>query len=110
MCKRYAILHWNAIPVFADIEDQTFNLSPKSVEENITPYTKAIMAVDIFGQSCDIDELMLIAKRHDLKVITDSAQAPGVFNKGRFAGTLSHVGGFSLNYHKHIHTGEVELL
>jgi perosamine synthetase len=101
-----SILHWNAIPVFADIEDQTFNLDPKSVEENITPYTKAIMAVDIFGQSCDIDELMLIAKRHGLKVITDTAQAPGVFNKGRFTGTLSHVGGFSLNYHKHIHTGE----
>ncbi len=101
-----AILHWNAIPVFADIEGETFNIDPKSVEKNITPYTKAIMAVDIFGQSCDIDELMIIAKRHNLKVITDTAQAPGAFNKGRFTGTLSHVGGFSLNYHKHIHTGE----
>jgi perosamine synthetase len=74
-----AILHWNAIPVFADIERETFNLDPESVEANITPYTKAIMAVDIFGHSCDIDTLMEIAKRNNLKVITDSAQAPGVF-------------------------------
>jgi perosamine synthetase len=105
-----AILHWNAIPVFADIEPDTFNLDPKSVEANITPYTKAIMAVDIFGHSCDIDALMDIAERHNLKVITDSAQAPGVMNKGRVTGTLAHVGGYSLNYHKHIHTGEGGIL
>jgi len=101
-----AILHWNAIPVFADIEAETFNLDPKSIEANITPYTKAIMAVDIFGHSCDIDTIMKIAERHNLKVITDSAQAPGVFNKERMTGTLAHVGGYSLNYHKHIHAGE----
>lgn len=105
-----AILHWNAIPVFADIEPETFSLDPKSVEANITPHTRAIMAVDIFGHSCDIDALMEIAARHDLKVITDSAQAPGVFNKGRVTGTLAHVGGYSLNYHKHIHTGEGGIL
>lgn len=101
-----AILHWNAIPVFADIEPETFNIDPVSVEANITPYTKAIMAVDIFGHSCDVDALMAIAERHNLKVITDTAQSPGALNKGRFAGTLTHVGGYSLNYHKHIHTGE----
>ena len=105
-----AILHWNAIPVFVDIEPETFNLDPKSVEANITPYTKAIIAVDIFGHSCDIDVLMEIAKRHNLKVITDTAQAPGTFNKGRVTGTLAHVGGYSLNYHKHIHTGEGGIL
>lgn len=105
-----AILHWNAIPVFADIERETFNLDPKSVEANITPYTKAIMAIDIFGHSCDIDAFMEIAERHNLKVITDTAQAPGTFNKGRVTGTLSHVGGYSLNYHKHIHTGEGGIL
>lgn len=105
-----AILHWNGIPVFADIEAETFNLDPKSVEANITPYTKAIMAVDIFGHSCDIDALLEIARRHNLKVITDTAQAPGTFNKGRVTGTLAHVGGYSLNYHKHIHTGEGGIL
>jgi len=101
-----AILHWNAIPVFADIDKETFCLDPVSVEANISPYTKAIMAVDIFGQSADIDALMDIAQRHNLKVITDTAQAPGAFYNKQYAGTLSHVGGFSLNYHKHIHTGE----
>jgi dTDP-4-amino-4,6-dideoxygalactose transaminase len=103
-------LHWNAIPVFADIDPKTFCLDPKSVESNITPYTKAIMAVDIFGQSADMDALMAIAKRHGLKVISDTAQAPGAKYKGQFAGTLADVGGFSLNYHKHIHTGEGGIL
>ena len=101
-----AIVHWNAIPVFADIESETFNLDPSSVERNITPQTKAIMAVDIFGHSADMDALMAIAKKHGLKVISDTAQAPGAYYKGKYAGTLAHVGGYSLNYHKHIHTGE----
>jgi len=105
-----AILHWNAIPVFADIDPETFNLDPKSVEANITPYTKAIMVADIFGQSADMDELMAIAAKHGLKVISDTAQAPGALYKGRHAGTLADVGGYSLNYHKHIHTGEGGIL
>jgi perosamine synthetase len=105
-----AILHWNAIPVFADIELDTFNIDPASVEANITPYTKAIMAVDIFGHSADVDALMAIAEKHNLKLITDTAQAPGTFYKGRITGTLAHVGGYSLNYHKHIHTGEGGIL
>jgi perosamine synthetase len=105
-----AILHWNAIPVFADIDPATFCLDPKSVEANITSYTKAIMAVDIFGQSADMDALLSIAKRHGLKVISDTAQAPGAIYKGKYAGTLADVGGFSLNYHKHIHTGEGGIL
>jgi len=105
-----AILHWNAIPVFADIETDTFCLDPVSVEANITPYTKAIMAVDIFGHAANMDALMSIAERHGLKVITDTAQSPGAMYKGQFAGTQAHVGGYSLNYHKHIHTGEGGIL
>lgn len=105
-----AIMHWNAIPVFADIDPETFNLCPKSVEANITPYTKAIMVADIFGQSADIDALMAIAAKHGLKVISDTAQAPGALYKGKYAGTVAHVGGYSLNYHKHIHTGEGGIL
>ena len=105
-----AILHWNAIPVFADIQKDTFNICPKSVKKNITANTKAIMAVDIFGHSCDVDALMEIAEEYKIKLITDSAQAPGSFYHGKHTGTQSHLGGFSLNYHKHIHTGEGGIL
>jgi dTDP-4-amino-4,6-dideoxygalactose transaminase len=105
-----AILQWNAIPVFADIDPKTYNLDPVSIEKNITPYTKAIMVADIFGQSADMDAIMAIAAEHNLKVISDTAQAPGAMYKGRFAGTCAHVGGYSLNYHKHIHTGEGGIL
>jgi perosamine synthetase len=101
-----AILNWNAIPVFADIEADTFNLDPESVKASITPYTKAIMVADIFGHSSNIDALMDIADTYNLKVISDTAQSPGTYNRGRLTGTLAHVGGYSLNYHKHIHTGE----
>lgn len=105
-----AILHWNAIPVFSDIEKDTFNLDVKNLETKITKRTKAIMAADIFGHSCNVSELMKFAKKYDLKLITDSAQSPGVFNKDKLTGTESHVGGYSLNYHKHIHTGEGGIL
>ena len=105
-----AILHWNAIPVFADIEPETFNIDPESVIKNITPYTKAIMAIDIFGHSCDVQELLKICEKYNLKLITDTAQSPGAEISGYFTGTQSHVGGFSLNYHKHIHTGEGGIL
>jgi dTDP-4-amino-4,6-dideoxygalactose transaminase len=105
-----AILHWNAIPVFADIESDTFCLDPAAVEANITTYTKAILAVDIFGHSANMDALMAIASKHGLKVISDTAQAPGASWRGRYAGTLADVGGYSLNYHKHIHTGEGGIL
>lgn len=101
-----AIVHWNAIPVFADIEPETFCLDPKSIEANITPHTRAIMSVDIFGHSANMEAIMAIAAKHGLKVISDTAQAPGALYKGKYAGTLAHVGGYSLNYHKHIHTGE----
>lgn len=101
-----SILHWGAIPIFADIESTTFNIDPLSIEKNISPNTKAILAIDIFGHSCNIDTIKKIAKTHNLKIITDSAQAPGSENKGRVTGTIGDIGGFSLNYHKHIHTGE----
>ena len=101
-----AILHWNAIPIFADIEEDTFNLDPASVEANITSHTKAIMAIDIFGHSADIDALRKIADKYNLKIISDTAQSPGAIYKGKLAGTMADIGGYSLNYHKHIHTGE----
>lgn len=101
-----AILIWNAIPVFADIEDETFNLDPASIERNITPRTRAIMVTDIFGHAADLDAIMAIARRHNLKVVEDCAQAPAARYRGRYAGTIADIGVYSLNYHKHIHTGE----
>ncbi len=101
-----AILVWNAIPVFADIESETFNLDPAAVERAISPRTKAIMVADIFGHSADIPALMELARRYNLRVIEDAAQAPGAQAGSKLAGTNGHVGGYSLNYHKHIHTGE----
>ena len=105
-----AILLWNAIPVFADIDEEIFNIDPLSIEKNITPQTKAIIAVDIYGHSADMDSILEIANRHNLKVISDCAQAPNAKYKGKFAGTLADIGVFSLNYHKHIHTGEGGIL
>ncbi len=101
-----AILHWNAIPVFADIEADTFCIDPSSVEANITEHTRAIVAIDIFGHPANMAELSRIAKQHNLKLISDSAQAPGALYRNHYAGTMSDIGVFSLNYHKHIHTGE----
>jgi len=101
-----AIIHWNAIPVFADIKRENFCIDPASIEKLINKRTKAIMAVDIFGQSADMNEIMELADKYNLKVISDSAQAPGALYRGKYTGTLAHIGGYSLNYHKHIHTGE----
>ena len=101
-----AILVWNAIPVFADIEDETFNLDPVSIEKNITPYTKAIVVTNIFGHPASLYEIMAIAKKYKLKVIEDNAQAPGALYHDKYTGCVSDIGVFSLNYHKHIHTGE----
>ncbi len=105
-----AILHWNCIPVFADIDRDTFNIDPASIERQISPRTRAIMAVDIFGQSANIPALAAIAKRHKLKLISDTAQSPGARCGDAYAGTLADIGGYSLNYHKHIHCGEGGIL
>ncbi len=101
-----AALVYGAIPVFADIDPEIFCLDPKSIRDRITSRTKAVIAVDIFGHPAEFDEIMAIAREHDLVVIEDTAQAPGATYKGRYAGTLGHMGVFSLNYHKTIHSGE----
>lgn len=105
-----AILHWNGIPIFADIDPETFNICPERVEELITKKTKAIIAVDIFGQTADMAKLREIADRYGLKLLGDTAQSPGAKTGDAFTGTLADIGGFSLNYHKHIHCGEGGIL
>ena len=101
-----AILHWNAIPVFIDIEHDMYCIDPEKIEEKITSRTKAILVIDIFGQSAEMDKILSIARKHNLLVVSDCAQSPGTYYKGKLTGTLADIGGFSFNYHKHIHTGE----
>jgi len=101
-----AALVYGGIPVFADIDPETFCLSPASIRERITPRTKAIIVVDIFGHPAEMNEIMQIAREHHLVVIEDAAQAPGAHYHGRNAGTLADMGVYSLNYHKTIHCGE----
>lgn len=101
-----AALAYNAVPVFADIEPDCFCLSAESVQQKITSRTKAILVVDLFGQPYDVDGINAVAKKHNLLVIEDAAQAPGAKFRGKYAGTLGDIGVFSLNYHKHIHSGE----
>ena len=101
-----AALVYGAIPVFADIEPDYFCLDPKSIEARITPRTRAIIVVDIFGQPYDVEAINRIAEKHGLVVIEDCAQAPLATWRGRYAGTFGTMGVYSLNYHKHVHTGE----
>jgi perosamine synthetase len=105
-----AILFYGGIPVFADIDPDTFNITAATIEPHITQRTKAIMVVHIFGQTAEMEAIMLMARKHNLKVIEDGAQSPGVKYKGKPICGFGDVGGFSLNYHKHIHTGEGGML
>jgi len=100
------ILFQNAVPVFADIDPETFCIDPKSVEERITPRTRVILEVNLFGHPAEFDELIMIAQRQNLVLIEDNAQSPGALYKGKLAGTIGDMGIFSLNYHKSIQTGE----
>lgn len=101
-----AALVYGAIPVFADIDPRTFCLSAETIRARLTPYTKAILVVDIFGYPVDFEPIMALARERGIVVIEDAAQAPGARRGGRWAGTLADIGVFSLNYHKTIHTGE----
>ncbi|MBM9589066.1 DegT/DnrJ/EryC1/StrS family aminotransferase [Leptospira sp. 201903075] len=97
---------YGAVPVFADIDIENYGLNPESIEEKITPRTKAIIVVHIFGNPAKMDEIMRIARKHNLYVIEDCAQSPLATYKDKYVGTIGDIGVFSLNYHKHIHTGE----
>lgn len=101
-----APLTYGGIPVFADIEDQTYCIDIDSVRRLITPRTRAIIAVNLFGHPARLHELRSLADEHSIVLIEDNSQAPLAKEGGRFSGTIGHIGVFSLNYHKHIHTGE----
>lgn len=96
----------NAVPVFADIDPETYCLDPESVRRLISPRTKAIIVVDLFGGTADFDALRAIANEHHLKIIEDNAQAPGGTYNGVYSGTLGDIGVFSYNRHKVMQCGE----
>jgi dTDP-4-amino-4,6-dideoxygalactose transaminase len=101
-----SVLNWNLVPVFCDIEKNTFNIDPIEIEKKITKKTKAILAVDIFGHPANVIEIRKICKKYNLKFILDCAQSPYSKYKGRFSSEYADVAGYSFNYHKHISTGE----
>ncbi|RLA64054.1 MAG: DegT/DnrJ/EryC1/StrS family aminotransferase [Epsilonproteobacteria bacterium] len=100
------VLMNNAVPVFADIKPDTFNINPAEIEKNITPLTKAILPVHLFGNPADMDEIMEIAGENNLKVIEDAAQAPGAKYQNKLVGTIGDCGIFSLTENKNITSGE----
>jgi len=104
-----ALMH-NAIPVFADVERDTFCLDPVSVRKAITPLTRAIIPVHLFGHPAAMDSIMEMAREHNLKVIEDCAQAPGALYKEQRVGTIGDCGVFSFQESKNIMTGEGGML
>jgi len=101
-----AVVLYGGVPVFADIQEDIFCIDPKSIAARITPRTRGIMVVHIFGHPADMDPIMKIAREHRLWVIEDCAQIPGGEYRGGFVGAIGDLGVFSLNRHKHIQTGE----
>ena len=101
----YTILMTGALPVFAE-NDDTFTLDPKDFERKITPQTKAVMAVHLFGSPCNMDAIMDVARRHKIKVLEDSAQYAGGQYKGKHTATIGDIGIFSFQLHKMITAGE----
>jgi perosamine synthetase len=101
-----AVLYCNAVPVFADIDPDSFLMDPEDVRRKITKRTKAIMPVHLYGEVCDMTEIMKIAKEHGLKVLEDCAQCYLGTHKGRIGGTIGDVGSWSFENSKHLTTGD----
>jgi dTDP-4-amino-4,6-dideoxygalactose transaminase len=98
-------LFCGAVPVFADIDDKTFNIVPHLIENKITPKTRAVIIVDLFGQPCDMDEIIAICKKHNLLLIEDACQAHGAEYNGHKVGSFG-IGCFSFYPTKNMTTGE----
>lgn len=100
------VLEANCVPVFVDIEPDTYNLDPSKIEAAITPRTRAIIPVHFAGQACDMDAIMAIASKHNLTVIEDAAHAHGGEYKNSMLGSIGHAASFSFQSSKNLSAGE----
>jgi dTDP-4-amino-4,6-dideoxygalactose transaminase len=101
-----AILYQAAIPVFADVDPRSYQVTARTIEKKLTRRTRAIVVTHLFGNVCDMDPILELAARHGLPVIEDCAQAYGASHAGRRVGTLGTIGCFSMQQGKHITAGE----
>ncbi len=104
------IIAANGVPVFCEVDPDTHCIDPADVEKRITPKTKAIMVVHVWGTPCDMDAIMAIAKKHDLRVIEDCSHAHGAMYKGKKVGSIGDVGCFSMQGSKILVAGEGGIL
>lgn len=102
----HSVLYCKAKPIFIDINPRTYNINPNLIEDKITDKTKAIIPVHTFGQPAEMDRILEIAKKYNLKVIEDAACAFGAKYKNNYAGTIGDIGCFSFHARKGITTGE----
>lgn len=102
----FSVMYTGATPVFVDIDPQTLNIDAARIEEKITPKTKAIMPVHIYGLPCDMDPIIAIAKKHDLAIVEDAAEVHGAEYKGKKCGSIGTINAFSFYGNKIITTGE----
>lgn len=100
------VLMNGAVPIFADIDPDTFCIDPRSVEKKITKRTKAVMMVNLFGQTGNMEALLRLAKKRGIAIIEDNAQSAGAMWRGQYTGTVGDIGVFSFNVHKQIQSGE----
>ena len=106
IASAFAVCYTGAVPVFVDADKKTWNIDVSKIEEKITSRTKAIMPVHIFGKMCDMDAIIAIARKYNLYVLEDAAEAHGSEYKGKKAGSFSSVSAFSFFANKNITTGE----
>jgi|SRR5690554_936787 len=99
------IFYVGATPVIVDVDPETWLLDPEEVEKAITPRTKAVIPVHLYGNPCNMDEIMRIAEKHGLYVIEDATESLGATYRGKFTGTFGHFGCFSFNGNKIMTTG-----
>jgi perosamine synthetase len=100
----FVVIQCGAVPVFADSDPRTFNIDPADVERKLSPFTRAIIPVHLFGLPADLDPIMELAQQHNVTVIEDSAQCFLATYKGRLAGTIGHAASFSFQGSKHMTT------